>query len=512
MDAKQWREDYKEFEKVTRQFYAGEVTVPQYKGFSGGFGSYAQRGGKASMLRLRLPGGRVTKEKMKFVADSIKKYQIDKVHLTTCQTIQFHNLSSDTVCSLAVEALDYGIVTRGGGGDFPRNVMVSPLSGVEQGEYFDVAPYADKAGDYLMGLIKTVKLPRKLKVCFSNSPANETHATFRDLGFAARSDGRFDVYSAGGLGNNPKMGVLCAEGIDGTKVLYYIKAMVKLFVSYGNYEVRAKARTRYMQDVLGEKYVQEFQKKLEEAFREENLDIEVSDTVYDKSGDGSAFVDGQMPARVVPQKQAGLYAVKYHPIGGCPSPQKLVEICEAVQLIEQAELRLAPDETMYIINCTAKEAEKILSITDDGADTLFESSVACIGASICQVGARDSQKLLQALVHEEKQWDLPDGALPQVHISGCPSSCGTHQVGRIGFRGGMKKVDGKPEAAFVLYVNGRDGEDCARFGEEIGVMLETEIPSFLKALGNAVAKSGMNFDAWYENNEDVFRKIAEPYL
>ena len=152
-----------------------------------------------------------------------------------------------------------------------------------------------------MGLIKTVKLPRKLKVSFSNSPANETHATFRDLGFAARSDGRFDVYSAGGLGNNPKMGVLCAEGIDGTKVLYYIKAMVKLFVSYGNYEVRAKARTRYMQDVLGEKYVQEFQKKLEEAFREENLDIEVSDTVYDKSGDGSAFVDGQMPARVVPQ-------------------------------------------------------------------------------------------------------------------------------------------------------------------------------------------------------------------
>ena len=64
----------------------------------------------------------------------------------------------------------------------------------------------------------------------------------------------------------------------------------------------------------------------------------------------------------------------------------------------------------------------------------------------------------------------------------------------------------------MIYVNGRDGEDCARFGEEIGVMLETEIPSFLKDLGNAVAKSGMNFDAWYENNEDVFRKIAEPYL
>ena len=34
------------------------------------------------------------------------------------------------------QALDAGIVTMGGGGDFPRNVMCSPLSGVEEGEYF----------------------------------------------------------------------------------------------------------------------------------------------------------------------------------------------------------------------------------------------------------------------------------------------------------------------------------------------------------------------------------------
>ena len=47
-----------------------------------------------------------------------------------------------------------------------------------------------------MGIIKTVKLPRKLKVGFSNSPANVTHATFRDLGFVAKENGTFDVYSA----------------------------------------------------------------------------------------------------------------------------------------------------------------------------------------------------------------------------------------------------------------------------------------------------------------------------
>ena len=33
-----------------------------------------------------------------------------------------------------------------------------------------------------MTFIKKEVMPRKLKVGFSNGPANETHATFRDLG------------------------------------------------------------------------------------------------------------------------------------------------------------------------------------------------------------------------------------------------------------------------------------------------------------------------------------------
>ena len=111
MQAVEWKKDYEEFEEVTRQFYAGEVPAQKYKGFSGGFGSYAQRGGKASMLRLRLPGGRVTLDKLGFIVDAVERYHIDKVHFTTCQTIQLHNLDADAVCALALDALDYGIVT-----------------------------------------------------------------------------------------------------------------------------------------------------------------------------------------------------------------------------------------------------------------------------------------------------------------------------------------------------------------------------------------------------------------
>ena len=40
-----WKEDYKEFDEATEKFYKGEVDAKTYKGISGGFGSYAQRGG-----------------------------------------------------------------------------------------------------------------------------------------------------------------------------------------------------------------------------------------------------------------------------------------------------------------------------------------------------------------------------------------------------------------------------------------------------------------------------------
>ena len=244
IDPQSWKADLPAFREKTLAFYAGELDKGSYKGFSGLYGSYAQKGGQASMLRLRMPGGRVTRDKLAFIAQAIRDWQVPRAHFTTCQTIQLHDLGPEAVCAIMEGALDHGIVTMGGGGDFPRNVMCSPLSGLEEGEYFDVLPWAEAAGEYLMGFIRAEKMPRKLKVCFSSSPANLTHATYRDLGFAARPDGRFDVYSAGGLGNNPRMGVLVAQGVEPERILYYIKAMWLTFRAYGNYENRGKARTR----------------------------------------------------------------------------------------------------------------------------------------------------------------------------------------------------------------------------------------------------------------------------
>lgn len=529
----EFKEDLKDFREMTEKFYAKEVSIKDYKGFSGGFGSYAQRGGEASMLRLRMPGGRITKEKLKFLVDAIAAYDVRRVHLTTCQTVQFHDLGMKAVCDIMERAMEVGIITRGGGGDFPRNVMVSPLSGVEQGEYFDVFPYAERTGDYLMGMIKTVKLPRKLKVGFSNSPANVTHATFRDLGFMAKENGLFDVYSAGGLGNNYKMGVKVAENVKPEEVLYYVEAMVRTFTTYGNYESRAKSRTRYMQETLGvEGYKKAYQEKLLEVkaeFKDSLLIKESSVSAEQESNTEESVVnikeqESQLKnvaaypqtesasERVITQKQAGLYAVAYHPVGGMVPAQKFEEIYEEIKNAAKAEVRVAPDETLYIINLNAQQAEKIHKITADGAKNLFETSVSCIGSTVCQIGLRDSQGLLASIVEAVEPYHFADGVLPRIHISGCPSSCGTHQIGKLGFRGASKSVNGKAEPAFAFYVNGQDTQGEERFGEEWGVMLATDIPKFFVELGTVISEEKVSYEQWYKKNMDTLKNIVEPYL
>ena len=529
----EFKEDLKDFREMTEKFYAKEVSIKDYKGFSGGFGSYAQRGGEASMLRLRMPGGRITKEKLKFLVDAIAAYDVRRIHLTTCQTVQFHDLGMKAVCDIMERAMEVGIITRGGGGDFPRNVMVSPLSGVEQGEYFDVLPYAERAGDYLMGMIKTVKLPRKLKVGFSNSPANVTHATFRDLGFIAKENGLFDVYSAGGLGNNYKMGVKVAENVKPEEVLYYVEAMVRTFTTYGNYESRAKSRTRYMQETLGvEGYKKAYQEKLLEVkaeFKDSLLIKESSVSAEQESNTEESVVnikeqESQLKnvaaypqtesasERVITQKQAGLYAVAYHPVGGMVPAQKFEEIYEGIKNAAKAEVRVAPDETLYIINLNAQQAEKIHKITADGAKNLFETSVSCIGSTVCQIGLRDSQGLLASIVEAVEPYHFADGVLPRIHISGCPSSCGTHQIGKLGFRRASKSVNGKAEPAFAFYVNGQDTQGEERFGEEWGVMLATDIPKFFVELGTVISDEKVSYEQWYKKNMDTLKNIVEPYL
>lgn len=95
-----------------------------YKGFSGKYGSYAQRDGRHHMLRLRTTAGRLTKDKLNFLIRTLDEQNVPMVHFTTCQAVQLHDLDPEQVYAIMDNALDSDIVCYGGGGDYPETSCV----------------------------------------------------------------------------------------------------------------------------------------------------------------------------------------------------------------------------------------------------------------------------------------------------------------------------------------------------------------------------------------------------
>lgn len=504
-----FRAEIEGFKDTIGAFDQGELDRKSYKGISGGFGTYAQRDPSKHMLRLRMAGGRLTLDRLKFLAESVEREQVGRLKLTTCETIQLHDLSARQVPILMEKAIDAGIYCKGGGGDHPRNVMCSPLSGVQPGEAFDVIPWAEAAAEYLLSISRDIHMPRKLKIAFSNGVDDCVHSAFRDMGFQAKDDGTFSLRIAGGLGAaRPSMGVLVDEAVKPVEVLYYVQAMIDTFCAHGNYQNRARARTRYMQDTLGPDGLKEvFLTNLAALKAKGGLDISHPSAPASLEK-GGGVVDHP---RAIPQKQDKLYAVKYHPIGGLIPTEKPRQLYELLKDMEGVELRVAPNETIYIINLSSGEAEQVLAATSDGAQTEFECSVACIGAAVCQQGVRDSQSALQAAVDAVREAGIPDGALPKLCISGCPSSCSAHQAGAIGFQGGIKPVNKVPMPAFRIFLGGSDAVGKARFGAPVATILERDLPALLVELGRAAAADGQNWQAWSDAHSQERDAIIQKY-
>ena len=498
------KEEIESFREVGHDFIDGKMSVVEFKGKSGGMGVYAHRGGKEFMVRLRIASGVTNLKELKLIRDYVNKYNLNGIHLTTRQAIQLHGMNIDDICDLMSDALDVNIFTRGAGGNYPRNVALSPLAGVSKDEAFDPTLYALAAGNHFLRKIYTYKLPRKFKVSFSNSIEDTAHCTVQDLGFLATiKDGKeyFKVYIGGGLGNNPRKAVEYDELIEPKDVLYYVEAMTNLFIAEGDYNNKAKARIRYIVDRMGEElFIKTFKKYVEEAKKNENLDVILYPVETNKEG----IVTDIKDERLIEEKKEGLYSVYVQPIGGQLKIEDLNLILDIIEKYENVDIRLSMNEGIYFRNLNGREAEELLKATENiSARNDLEKSVSCIGVPTCQVGIGNSQSLLKNIIDYFRDRNYCDNIMPKVFISGCLNSCGVHEIGKIGFTGKKKRVNDEVKEVFSLFIGGSLGESITEFGNCKGEMLSEEIPTFLYELYETIKNNNTNFDDFVKNSEEL---------
>ena len=81
----------------------------------------------------------------------------------------------------------------------------------------------------------------------------------------------------------------------------------------------------------------------------------------------------------------------------------------------------------------------------------------------------------------------------------------------MGFQGGVK-LDKKPEPAFKMFLNGTDQLGAARFGQEVGAVLEKDLPALLVELGQAAGAAGQRWEQWSADHAAERDAIIAKYL
>ncbi|MDP9292522.1 MAG: nitrite/sulfite reductase, partial [Verrucomicrobiota bacterium] len=133
-------------------------------------------------------------------------------------------------------------------------------------------------------------------------------------------------------------------------------------------------------------------------------------------------------------------------------------------------------------NVSALKAELDLHGLAYAPSNFQQGCVACTGIEFCNLAVAETKNRMIALV---SQLEATSGWYKdkiRIHFSGCPSSCGQHQIADIGFRGARTKINGEMVDAYDAFIGGRLGEN-RRFNELLkGKIIAKDVHLFIDKL------------------------------
>ncbi len=248
------------FERTVAEYLDGRVDEDTFRVFRLNHGVYGQRqGGRAQMLRVKIPHGRINAEHLDTFAYIADNYSRGWGHLTTRQNVQFHFIPLEQSPEILRLMASVGLTSREACGDTVRNVMGCHLAGACPQEVLDITPWAKATTDFLLRHPYGQRLPRKFKVNFSGCATDCGQAMFNDVGVVATSrplpDGTteagFKVFIAGGLGANPHPAQALEEFTPREELLPTIYSCLRTFDHYGNRDNKIRARMKWLVDSMG---------------------------------------------------------------------------------------------------------------------------------------------------------------------------------------------------------------------------------------------------------------------
>ena len=487
------------------------------------------------MIRPRFFESKIDIEDFEYLLDVVQKYCDKRLHLTTRQDFQLHGIEKENLPDLLEAISKRGFFTKATCGDSTRAVITPETTGFEE-EVFDVSPHAKIVTDYILNGREFMHLPRKYKVAFSNKEENSLYAKINDIGFqAVIQDGKkgFRVYVGGGIGPISTNAIILREFIEEDDFLYYIHAIRNVFNDHGNRKIRARARLRYIMLNLGEEkflelcneyisnfYVEKgdslriYTKKLleEREILDKEKELEKIETFSEGENTDESIKDDEFiksERNIVAGKHKGEYGYYLRPARGNiykEDGEKLIKFVKSLDY--KVELKLTSFQSILVRGLKKEDVLKLKEIMEEYyGENEFFNSYSCIGSTTCNVGILDTPPILDYIFkyfeNDEKR-ELTN-YLPQIKIAGCPNSCATPQIAKLGFSGRRKK-DGE---YFAIFARGEFTGKTVKLNEIVGEIKASKIPYFLEDIANIIKEENIEFEEFV--HEERFIELIEKY-
>lgn len=489
------------FANKVKLYRQGKLADDDFRRFRLQHGAYGSRlRPDYSMIRIKVPSGEITPEQLEKIATLSEAFSIGSAHVSTRQNIQLHWVQLEDVSEVMRGLVEVGLTTREACGNTVRNVMCSHFAGVCPNEVFDATPYSTAIAKFLLRNPMSQNLPRKFKINFG---CCNKHGLVRiaDIGLVPDlRDGKkgFRIYLGGGLGAASFIGHLLEDFTSEEQLLSTCMATIRLFDRLGNRDNMARNRMRYLVNEIGwEKFqkmvlkeraivemtVSEFTKNLYQVNFDDSYvplkkstkynSLPIVETNISTTSNG---YDRWLHTNVVPQKQENYFTIFITLGAGDITSSQLRSLALLIRKFSSESIaRNTPQQNFairYIYNNDLPAVYKKLmaiGLANPGALTIT-SAVGCSGTTSCNLAITNSHRLAKEVQRTllELGFDVDnDLRNSTIKISGCPNSCGQHEIATIGFFGGAARIENSMAPVYTMLFGGNGYEDEGKLGKAV---------------------------------------------
>ena len=419
------------------------------------YGVYVQRPREEQklMLRIKLPGGLMRADQALVVAALAQRYGRGLVDITTRQDLELHWLAVEDLPAMFAALGACGLTTRQAAGDGPRNIIASPVAGVEPGEVIDVRPLVRELDGFFDGNRDFSNLPRKFKISISGHPAYAAQGESNDLSFSpaekvvgVESILGFHVRVGGGLATQPQLAKELDVFVRPEEVLTLARGVAAVFKEHGYRERRNHCRLKYLLADWGEA------RFLEELLRHTGPLLRKGTALEAAQVSAPGWLGWQA------QKQSGRSWLGLAVPAGRMTSKELEALAKMACLYGDGSLHVSADQNVVLLNLASSCKAEILQEAVLLRLTPFPSALeglalTCPGKEVCPFAVISTKEWVPELLASLQK--RVHGRTPlRIHVSGCPNSCVRPQMADLGLQGVFVNVGGKAAEGFEMLLGG----------------------------------------------------------